>query len=96
MSSFAHIEGIVRDDEQRAIRDRRPIKGLWNPDLADGYPGNHFVLRQVVNVLLEEGAQRMLEMSVGVMAEAGLPRDRSEQGASNRYCSNDRLLLYSY
>ena len=81
-------------------------QGLWDPDLAGGYPANHFAFRQVLNVLHDEGAQRMVEigvgqgraipifeaagiamhgvdndpamveMSAGVMAQAGLPADR--------------------
>jgi 2-polyprenyl-3-methyl-5-hydroxy-6-metoxy-1,4-benzoquinol methylase len=38
---------------------------LWNPDLDGGYPANHFAFRQVLNVLHEQGARRMVEIGVG-------------------------------
>ena len=37
-------------------------QGLWDPDLAGGYPANHFAFRQVLNVLHDEGAERMVEI----------------------------------
>lgn len=39
---------------------------LWNPDLDGGYPANHFAFRQVLNVLHEEDARRMIEIGVGL------------------------------
>jgi 2-polyprenyl-3-methyl-5-hydroxy-6-metoxy-1,4-benzoquinol methylase len=47
-------------------------------DPSDGYPANHFALQQVLNVLQEQGARRLLEVGIGhgnaipVLAEAGL------------------------
>ncbi|MBI1349993.1 MAG: methyltransferase domain-containing protein [Actinomycetales bacterium] len=47
-------------------------------DLANGYPANHFALQQVLNVLQEHGARRLLEVGVGqgnaipVLASAGI------------------------
>jgi 2-polyprenyl-3-methyl-5-hydroxy-6-metoxy-1,4-benzoquinol methylase len=38
---------------------------LWDPELDGGYPANHFAFRQVLNVLHEAGAQRMVEIGVG-------------------------------
>lgn len=38
---------------------------LWDPDLDGGYPANHFAFRQLLNVLHERGAERMLEVGVG-------------------------------
>lgn len=38
---------------------------LWDPDLDGGYPANHFAFRQVLNVLHDEGAERMVEIGVG-------------------------------
>lgn len=39
---------------------------LWNPDLDGGYPANHFAFRQVLNVLHEEDAKRLIEIGVGL------------------------------
>lgn len=47
-------------------------------DTATGYPANHFALQQVLNVLQEQGARRLLEVGIGrgnaipVFAEAGI------------------------
>ena len=38
---------------------------LWDPELDGGYPANHFAFRQVLNVLHEQGARRMVEIGVG-------------------------------
>ena len=38
---------------------------LWDPDLDGGYPANHFAFRQLLNVLHERGAKRMMEVGVG-------------------------------
>lgn len=38
---------------------------LWDPALDGGYPANHFAFRQVLNVLHEQGAERMVEIGVG-------------------------------
>lgn len=38
---------------------------LWDPALEGGYPANHFAFRQVLNVLHEQGAERMVEIGVG-------------------------------
>lgn len=38
---------------------------LWDPDLEGGYPANHFAFRQILNVLHDRGAERMLEVGVG-------------------------------
>lgn len=40
-------------------------QALWDPDLDGGYPANHFAFRQVLNVLHENGAQRLVEIGVG-------------------------------
>jgi len=47
-------------------------------DTSVGYPANHFALQQVLNVLQEQGARRVLEVGIGqgsaipVLASAGL------------------------
>lgn len=47
-------------------------------DTSAGYPANHFALQQVLNVLQERGARRLLEVGIGhgnaipVLAEAGI------------------------
>lgn len=47
-------------------------------DTASGYPANHFAFQQMLNVLLEEGAHRVLEVGIGhgnaipLLAGAGL------------------------
>lgn len=47
-------------------------------DTTTGYPANHFALQQVLNVLQERGARRLLEVGIGhgnaipVLAEAGI------------------------
>lgn len=57
-------------------RARGEYDGLADP--AIGYPANHFALQQVLNVLAETGAQRVLEVGIGhgnaipVLAGAGL------------------------
>lgn len=38
---------------------------LWDPNLEGGYPANHFAFRQILNVLHEQGARRMVEIGVG-------------------------------
>lgn len=38
---------------------------LWDPELDGGYPANHFAFRQILNVLHDQGAQRMVEVGVG-------------------------------
>jgi 2-polyprenyl-3-methyl-5-hydroxy-6-metoxy-1,4-benzoquinol methylase len=38
---------------------------LWDPNLDGGYPANHFAFRQILNVLHDRGAERMLEVGVG-------------------------------
>lgn len=51
---------------------------LWDPELAGGYPANHFAFRQILNVLHDNGAQRMVEIGVGqgraipIFTEAGI------------------------
>lgn len=55
---------------------RREYDQLTDPSI--GYPANHFALQQVLNVLQEQGAQRLLEVGIGhgnaipVLAGAGL------------------------
>jgi 2-polyprenyl-3-methyl-5-hydroxy-6-metoxy-1,4-benzoquinol methylase len=85
-------------------------QALWDPDLAGGYPANHFAFRQILNVLHENDARRLVEIGVGqgraipiftaaglevhgvdndpdmvdasvaVMTDAGLPADRISWG----------------
>lgn len=42
---------------------RNEYSGL--ADITTGYPANHFAFQQVLNVLLEENAQRVLEVGIG-------------------------------
>jgi 2-polyprenyl-3-methyl-5-hydroxy-6-metoxy-1,4-benzoquinol methylase len=48
-------DAITADEYQR----------LWDPDLAGGYPANHFAFRQVLAALHEVGAEHMVEIGVG-------------------------------
>lgn len=50
-------------DAQSVTADQ--YERLWDPELEGGYPANHFAFRQVLNVLHDEGAQRMVEIGVG-------------------------------
>ena len=52
-------------NEQSPLMTAEQYQRLWDPDLDGGYPANHFAFRQVLNVLHEEGARRMVEVGVG-------------------------------
>lgn len=51
--------------ETRSITSEQ-YQQLWNPDLDGGYPANHFAFRQILGVLHEQQAERMIEIGVGL------------------------------
>ena len=76
----ALTEALTEPAELSEEASASHARGAWDrlADTDAGYPANHFAFQQMLNVLAEEGAERVLEVGIGhgfaipVLAGAGL------------------------